>query len=140
MEIKPWDQYSFSQKRILLNFWFGTVNRNSDMITKEDRESFNCLLEKDIDLIMDFVVALTMLGYNSKTMLVLMRDGTLEDTLDELPRMEQNEDYQFMKKQVITMLVGLCNITMKTTDEQEIVADAAELAIETRKEIIKHFS
>lgn len=141
MEIKPWNEYSISEKRTLLNFWFANINRDQDMITKEDREQFQYLLKQDIDLIMDYVVALTMLGSNSETMLFLMRSGNLEKTLKNvLPRMKEDEDYQFMKKKVITILVGMCNITMSTTDEQEIITRALQIAIEAKKEIVKRYS
>jgi len=139
MEIKPWNEYSFSEKSILLNFWFTNTNPLYDEITKEDREQFQCLLEKDIDLVMDYVIVLTMLGRSSGIMLMFMKDGSLEETLGDLPKMEKDEDYQFMEKQVITMLVGLCNITMATTDEEVIIEDVLQLAMESRKEIIKHF-
>lgn len=139
MEIKPWDQYSFSEKRILLNFWFAYSNRNQDILTKEDREYFNHLLERDIDLILDFIVILTTLGHNAETMIQVMRNGSLDKLLADAPRMDDEEDYQFMKKQVITMLVGLCNITMATTDEQEITTGAVELGIKVRREITKHY-
>lgn len=139
MEIKPWDQYSFSEKRILLNFWFAYSNRNQDILTKEDREYFNHLLERDIDLILDFIVILTTLGHNAETMIQVMRNGSLDKLLADAPRMDDEEDYQFMKKQVITMLVGLCNITMATTDEQEITTGTVELGIKVRREITKHY-
>lgn len=145
MEVKPWNEYSVSEKKILLNFWFGNINRNRDMVTKEDREQFKSLLEKDIDLIMDYVVTLTILDQNSGTMISAMRNGTLERALDTLPRMGEDADYQSIKRQVITILVGLCNITMTTTDTQEIIESAVQLtaetvSVETAKEIKKYFS
>lgn len=139
MEIKPWDQYSFSEKRILLNFWFAYSNRNQDILTKEDREYFNHLLERDIDLILDFIVILTTLGHNAETMIQVMWNGSLDKLLADVPSLSDDEDHQFLKKQIITTLVGLCNITMATTDEQEITTGAVELGIKVRREITKHY-
>lgn len=139
MKIKPWNEYSVSEKKILLNFWFGN-NGYQDMITKEDREQFKRLLEKDIDSMMDFVVHLVTTGRNSETLILLMRNGSLDELLEHVSRMDDDEDYSFIKNQVIAMLVGLCNITMATTDRETIIADAIGLAAEIRKGIEKRFS
>lgn len=139
MEVKPWNKYSVSEKKTLLNFWFGN-NRYQDMITKEDREQFKSFLEKDIDSMMDFVVHLVTTGRNSETLILLMRNGDLDESLEHVPRMDDDEDYSFIKNQVIAMLVGLCNITMATADTQEIIESAVEVAARTQKELLKHFS
>ena len=140
MEVTPRNEYSFYEKSILLNFWFTNTNSLYDEITKEDREQVKHLLEKDIYLVMEYVIALTMLGRNSAIVLMLMRDESLEEALGDLPKLEKDEDYQFIENQVITMLVGLCNAFMATTDEEIIIKDALQLASEARKEITKHFS
>ena len=147
MEVKPWREYSFSEKSILLNFWFTNTNSLYDEITKEDREQFKHLLEKNIDLVKDYVIVITMLGRDSATMLMLMRDGsleTLEEILGDLKKEtdedhQLDEDYQFIENQVITMLVGLCNAFMATTDEETIIKEALQLAMEARKAIMKRF-
>jgi len=140
MEFKSWNEYPFSEKRIILNFWFANVNENPEAITKEDRLKFSRLLEQNIDLIMDFVVSLAMIGHNSEIMISLMRNGSLDEVLECVPKMAEDRDFQFVKRQVIALLVGLCNCFMETTDEQEILAKAVPLAAETQKEIKKHYS
>ena len=105
MDNKSWNEYSILEKKSLLNLWF--YYTSSGTIKREEAIKFRELLDQDVDLIMHLAVCQAMIGQSANQVVLSMRNGTIDTVLTALPEMDGTEDYEYVKKLTIAMLVRL---------------------------------
>ncbi|MBQ7140659.1 MAG: hypothetical protein IJO32_04070 [Bacilli bacterium] len=139
MENKSWNEYSKEDKNELLQHWwyyYGKV-----IITMDEWEQFNKLVEKDSDKIFELAVVAYMHKLSSQPLIRAMRENRIDELMLTIPNIDENEKnkdkilfkalYEELKKEFISMLVKTYNKTEPSIPmEKEVIAKQV-------KEIIK---
>lgn len=124
MEIKQWKEYSESEKKELLYFWWRQSLNIFILDTTYADEQFEHIVEMDVDLVFATVVMLYFGRFNSKALFDIIMGGNLCQVLNKtlVYRTSFSEGNRFdeMSAEVLGFLVDEYNKAHEKTSESEL--------------------
>lgn len=100
MDIKNWEEYTYEEKRTILDFWFSKYLTMT--ITLEEWNVWLRLLDYEIDRVFGFAIGTYRNGFGPDMMLMQIRTNCFKDLLN----IYNNCDYELLSNAFLSRIVS----------------------------------
>lgn len=138
METKSWNQYSKEEQNELLQHWWYYYGKM--MITLDEWEQFNKLVEKDSNKMFELAVVSYIHGISSQPLVSAIRKNMVDELMLTLPNIEEIKDekiktmYKQAESEFISMIVKTYNSPEPNIPmEPEVMANQIKDIVKKKK-------